>query len=214
MKAQTDLAFHGLVHDLNNVFATILGAAEVLESDQQWGSLASVIERNALLGRRILGSFVDSGCAPVSVEAMLDSARVLAADFLQAQDCAVEFQCDCEPGLRIRGSPDAWERALVNLLINAGQAMGRGGAVSIRARRADEGVEITITDSGPGIPDDCLAHIFEPGFSTKPARSGLGLHIARSIVTENGGSISADNRLDASGAVFRILAPGDNLARA
>jgi signal transduction histidine kinase len=213
MKAQTDLAFHGLVHDLNNVFATILDAAEILESDPRWASLASIIERNALLGRRILGSFVDSGGAPVSVDAVMNSARLLAGDFLQSQDCTVMFQSECEPGLEIRGSSSAWERAFVNLLINAGQAMGDGGTVTISARQANGCVEITIADSGPGIPADCLEHIFEPGFSTKPARSGLGLHIAESIVKQNGGSISAANRVGAPGAVFRILAPGECLAQ-
>jgi signal transduction histidine kinase len=207
MKAHTDLAFHGLVHDLNNVFATILDAADVLEADPQWASLAGVVQRNILLGQRILGSFVESGGAPVSVDTVLDSARELAADFLQTQNCAVEFLCECEPGLQIRGSSIAWERAIVNLLINAGQAMGEGGAVSIGARQADQRVEITIADRGPGIPPDHLERIFEPGFSTKPSRSGLGLHIAESIVKQNGGSISAANRVGTTGAVFKILAP-------
>jgi hypothetical protein len=97
MKAQTDLAFHGLVHDLNNVFATILDAADILESDPQWAALANIVQRNVLLGRRILGSFVESGGAPVGVEEVIDSARVLAADFLLAQGCGVEVQCECEP---------------------------------------------------------------------------------------------------------------------
>ncbi len=149
------------------------------------------------------------GGAPVSVDTVLDSARGLAADSLQAQGCAVEFLCECEPGLQLRGCSAGWERAIVNLLINAGQAMGEEGAVTIRARQADHRVEITITDCGPGIPCDDLARIFEPGFSTKPARSGLGLHIAESIVKQNGGSISAANRVGASGAVFKILAPGE-----
>jgi signal transduction histidine kinase len=209
MKAQTDLAVHGLVHDLNNVFATILDAADVLETDPRWASLAGVVQRNALLGQRILGGFAGSCGAPVGVDALLESAGAVAADSLHAQGCAVEFRCECEPGLEIRGSSIAWERAIVNLLINAGQAMGcAGGVVTIRARRADSGVEITITDCGPGIPCGDLARIFEPGFSTKPSRSGLGLHIAASIVEQNGGSISAANRADGNGAVFRIVAPG------
>lgn len=207
MKAQTDLAFHGLVHDLNNVFATILDAAELLESDPRWASLAELLQRNALLGRRILGSFAESCGAPVSVDRMLESAWKVAADALQAQDCDVELHCKCEPGLHIRGSSIAWERAIVNLLMNAGQAMPKGGAVTIRARRAGPHVEITIMDCGPGIPCEDLARIFEPGFSTKPECSGLGLHIAESIVKQNGGSISVANREDACGAVFRIEAP-------
>jgi signal transduction histidine kinase len=95
----------------------------------------------------------------------------------------------------------------VNLLINAGQAMGNGGTIQLRAREIEGCVEIAITDSGPGVEEDHLARIFEPGFSTKPARSGLGLHIAESIVKQNGGSILAANRVGASGAVFTILAP-------
>lgn len=208
MTAQTDLAFRGLVHDLNNVFATILDAADILEADQEWAWLANVVQRNALLGQRILGGFVESGGPPVSAAEVIESAQVLAGDFLQSHYSSVKFQCECAPHLEIRGSSSAWERALVNLLINAGQAMGNGGTIEIRAREMDGCVEIAISDSGPGIPEDHLPRIFEPGFSTKPARSGLGLHIAESIVKQNGGSISAANRIGASGAVFTILAPG------
>jgi len=207
MKAQADLAFHGLVHDLNNVFNTILDAAELLESDPRWASLAELLQRNARLGQRILGGFAESRGAAVSVNEMLESAVKVATGALRAQDCDLEVHCKCEPGLHIRGSSTAWERAIVNLLINAGQAMPKGGAVTIQACRAGPHVEITIMDCGPGIPCEDLERIFEPGFSTKPECSGLGLHIAESIVKQNGGSISAANREDASGAVFRIEAP-------
>ncbi len=208
MKAQTDLAFRGLVHDLNNVFATILDAADILEAGEDWAWLANIVQRNALLGQRIIRGFVESGGPAVSVREVIESAQLLAGDFLQARCSLVEFEWECAPHLEIRGSCSAWERALVNLLINAGQAMGDGGTIEIRAREMDGCVEIRIADSGPGIPEDHLARIFEPGFSTKPARSGLGLHIAESIVKQNGGSISAANRIGAPGAVFTILAPG------
>lgn len=205
---KTDVAIEGLVHDLNNVFTTISDAADLIETDPKWAALAAILQRSVSLGQRILGSFAERGETPAGLDAVLESAMGFAGDFLQAQGAQVEFRCDCDAGIRLGGSRVAWERALFNLLINAGQAMGRG-TVEIHGRRVGDEVEVTVADSGPGIPEENLARIFEPGFSTSPARSGLGLHIVESIVTHNGGSISAANRAGASGAVFRLVARCD-----
>jgi signal transduction histidine kinase len=211
MPMTSDLAYAGLIHDLNNVFATIQDVADVVQTDPNWEALALVLQRNVLLARRILGSFVESGGAFTGLDGVLQSAMEFAGDFLQAEGSQIEFRCHSEPGLRVRGSRVAWERVVFNLLINAGQAMGTG-AVEILARQSADHVEITVTDAGPGILEQDLARIFEPGFSTKPARSGLGLHIVASIVNQNGGSISASHAGGKSGAVFRILAPSDSEA--
>lgn len=208
---KTNVAIEGLAHDLNNVFTTISDAADLIEADPKWAALAATLQRSVSLGRRILGSFAERGGAPAGLETVLESAMGFAADFLQAQGAQVEFRCDCEAGLVLGGSRIAWERALFNLLINAGQAMGRG-TVDIRGRRVGDDIEVTVADSGPGIAEENLARIFEPGFSTSPARSGLGLHIVESIVKHNGGSISAANRAGASGAVFRLVARCDTAA--
>lgn len=97
-------------------------------------------------------------------------------------------------------------QALLNLLINAMQAVERGGRIDVAASFAGPAVLITVADTGPGIPPDRLPAIFDPYFTTKPEGSGLGLWIAQQIATAHGGSLQAANRSE-GGAVFTLLLP-------
>ncbi len=99
-------------------------------------------------------------------------------------------------------------QALVNLVINAIQAVGRDGRVEVNAatdRRA-ETLSIEVRDTGPGIPADKQSAIFEPFFTTKDEGSGLGLWIVQQIITAHGGAVEASNA-PASGAVFAVHLP-------
>jgi signal transduction histidine kinase len=112
----------------------------------------------------------------------------------------------------VEGDGPALGQVFLNLLINAKQAMPKGGklTVSVAAKAgpaAEPGVEIVVTDSGTGIPADVLPHIFETAFSTKGDQgSGLGLSISKSIIEKHGGSIVAESP-SGGGAVFRIWLP-------
>ncbi len=203
MKARLE----GLIHDLNNVFTTMLDTADLLESDPEYAAVAAVLHRSVARGRRILEGFAESGVEPVELETVLAGAVEFARDFLRVGGADVEFRIRVEPGLALSGSGIAWERAFFNLLINAGQAMGGRGAVEVNAWRSGELVEITVADEGPGSPEDVLPRVFEPGFSTKPDRPGLGLRIAESIVRDSGGTITAGTRGSGRGALFRISVP-------
>jgi signal transduction histidine kinase len=206
--AATDLTLEGLIHDLNNVFATISEAADLLQQDEKWSRVAAAIRRSANRGRRLVDSLSASALALQDFDAILNNAMEFARDFLGAARAPrLEFSRNVEPGIHLKGSTGAWERVLVNLFVNAAQAMERGGVVEISARRKEQGVEICVADSGPGIAPEILPQIFKPRFSTKSPRSGLGLHIVKSIVTQYGGTVSACNRNDAPGAVFCIRLP-------
>ena len=203
-----DLTLEGLVHDLNNVFQTISDAAGLLEDDPKWSSIAAVIHRGIDRGRGITGSLSTGALAPRDFDAIVDNAIEFAGDLLKAVHAApVSFERDVAPGIRLKGNPAGWERVLVNLFINAAQAMTEGGVVEVSARRHEQEIEICVTDNGPGIPAEILPRIFTPRFSTKPSNSGLGLHIVNSIVTRNGGTVTASNRSDARGAVVCIRLP-------
>ena len=202
----TDLTLEGLVHDLNNVFETISEAADLLESDPKWAKVAGAIHRSVSRGQRIVGSYSASTRAEQEFGAILETSIEFARDLLAAVRApAVEFVC--EPGTQVVGSTASWERVLLNLFMNAAQAMKQGGVISITASRKGNETEICVADSGPGIPPEILPQIFEPHFSTKSASPGLGLHIVKSLVSQNGGSVSARNRTDASGAAFHIRIP-------
>lgn len=120
-----------------------------------------------------------------------------------------------EDGLpKIMGDPRSLEQVFVNLISNAMEAMGKdGGTLSIRAMSSDvianrPQVEITVSDSGPGIPDDIRDRIFEPFLSTKSGGTGLGLAISKRIITAHQGSINVHSF--PGGTVFHVFLPATN----
>ena len=203
-----DLALAGLVHDLNNIFETIQEAADLIGADAKYGKLAATLRRSANRGSRMLNSYIESSMAMLEFEAILESAVEFINDFLQAaRRPSIEVVRRLEAGVRLRGNPAAWERVLVNLFLNAAQAMENGGTVEVEARRTPEAVEIIVADDGPGISVKILPNIFDAHFSTRARRSGLGLHIVQSIVRQHGGDVTASNRPAGRGAQFRIILP-------
>jgi signal transduction histidine kinase len=204
---QSDLNLKGVVHDLNNVFQTIMEAAEVLGDDSAWKSLAAAIQRSASHGQRLVRGLVETQAAPIALDYIARSAMQFARALLDATHWPpVDFRLQIPEGLTLAGNPVDWERVLVNLLLNSAQAMPKGGCVEVIANAGDEGVTMRIADNGPGIPQGILPMIFEPHFSTKPANSGLGLHIVRTLVERHGGCVRAANRPE-GGAEFVIALP-------
>jgi len=110
--------------------------------------------------------------------------------------------------LQIKGDPIQLPQVLSNLIINAMDAVSdcppSGRTVIVTSARDEKFVEVSVADSGPGIPSEVLKTIFEPFFSTKKHGMGMGLSIARTIVAAHGGVIEAENR---NGAVLRMRLP-------
>jgi signal transduction histidine kinase len=106
----------------------------------------------------------------------------------------------------VMADPVRLTQALLNLLINAIQAVERNGRVEASARATDGWVTVAVSDSGPGIPPEKLASVFDPYFTTKTEGSGLGLWIAQQIATAHGGSLSAQNG-PSGGAVLTMRLP-------
>ena len=120
----------------------------------------------------------------------------------------VELSLKAAPLPTIQADPVQLSQALMNLVINALQAVDRGGRVEIQARPAlaMPFVLVEVHDSGPGVPADMAGTIFEPYFTTKSEGSGLGLWIAQQIAMAHGGAISVTNH-PAGGAVFTLRLP-------
>lgn len=205
-----DLQLAGLIHDLNNVFQTIIEAADLLSTDPKWVNLSNTIIRSVELGNGITGSLDDS-IRTCEFEGMMERSIQFAKDLRGGgQTPTCQFHRALEPGLRFRGRALAMERVLVNLLVNgarAATARGKPGEVHTEAFARQDELWIVISDSGAGIAADILPLIFDAGFSTRAQSSGLGLHIVRSIVEEHGGTVCAANREDRSGACFTIRMP-------
>lgn len=103
--------------------------------------------------------------------------------------------------------PDRMTEVINNLVGNALQALGgKGGTITVTTRRTEEGAEIRVSDTGPGLPEQVLRRLFEPYVSTTQGGTGLGMAIARRIVLDHGGRIEAGNR-PGLGAEIRILLP-------
>jgi signal transduction histidine kinase len=97
-------------------------------------------------------------------------------------------------------------QVILNLLINAIEAMPGGGWLNIEARLADGQVEVTVADSGPGLSPDVLTKVFQPFNTTKEGGTGLGLSVSHSIIEQHGGTMLAENA-PGGGAVFTIALP-------
>jgi two-component system, NtrC family, sensor histidine kinase HydH len=100
-----------------------------------------------------------------------------------------------------------WYTVLVNLLLNALDAMPRGGSLKVALENpVEEEIRLTVSDTGVGIATEMLGRLFVPFVSTKPTGTGLGLSISRRIIEEHGGRITGGNRLE-GGAAFTIQLP-------
>lgn len=196
--AVADLTLEGLVHDLNDVFQTIVESAELLEKDSKWKKLANTLQRSAAHGHRIAHSILETNRSATELPPVIENAAQFCQDYLEyANGPKIEFSAEIDPDLRLKGDAASWERVFVNLFLNSAQA----GAKKIRIRA--QGDQIVVSDDGPGIALELLPKIFQPRVSTKSIISGLGLYVVQSIVEQNGGSVKAENGL-AGGAVFTL----------
>jgi signal transduction histidine kinase len=209
-----DLTLPCLIHDLNNVFQTLVEAADLLSTDARWASLSAVILRSVERGKGITTSLEATEHSGASFDAILCNAISFVEDSLIAgRGPAIRFQCDVEPGLELRRQW-AWERVLVNLFSNAVRAMPEGGVIQVRAQHSDPamqrgpGIEIVVRDEGAGIAPELLSDIFKPHVSTKSS-GGLGLHIVQTIVEQANGEVHAINHPDGRGAEFAIFVPAE-----
>jgi two-component system, NtrC family, C4-dicarboxylate transport sensor histidine kinase DctB len=196
--AVADLTLEGLVHDLNNVFQTIVESADLLEDDPRWEKLAHTLQRSAERGHRIAHSILERNRSSTELAPIIGNASQFCQDYLEcANGPKVEVCSEVDAGFRLRGDAAGWERVFVNLFLNSAQA----GAKKIRIQA--QANEIVVSDDGPGIAPELLPKIFQPRVSSKSIISGLGLYVVQSIVEQNGGSVVASNS-PGGGAIFTL----------
>ncbi|MHA7627748.1 sensor histidine kinase [Corallococcus sp. M7] len=121
---------------------------------------------------------------------------------------ALRLDVELPNGLpQVCGSAMELRYVIINLIINARDAMPRGGVIRVRAFRFGRTVRLTVEDEGTGIPEEHLRDIFKPFFTTKGDKgTGLGLSMAHGVVTQSGGTLTAANRPE-GGAVFTLTFP-------
>ncbi len=216
----------GVAHELNNPLTSIAGLSELLLEQKELGlkdrdHLRVVHEQAERAGRivRNLLTFARPNPAervPVDVTDVLKRTLLLMSYDLKLKDITVER--NLPTGIPpVLGDRHALQQVMLNLLTNAAQAVAQNPPERRRAIRVtawyDDRVRVRIGDTGPGIPDDVVPHLFTPFFTTKePGHgTGLGLSITYSIVESHGGHIMFEQPDDAErdewGAVFQVDFP-------
>ncbi len=207
----------GLAHEVGNPLGAVTGYAELarsrLPSDPHPDLVDALARISAAAQRidRIVRDLLDfarpaaSLLAPLDLMAAVDAAIRLAR--VQARFKHVEVEIEVSEGLpRVLADEHHLSQVLLNLLLNAGDAMGGTGRLRLLARAAQDGrVALAVEDSGPGILAADLSRVFDPFFTTKdPGEgTGLGLAISHRIMESFGGEITARNG-DQGGAVFEL----------
>ena len=110
-----------------------------------------------------------------------------------------------------RSDPAQVKQLFLNLLLNAIEAMGPGGQLTVAIirlqRQGQSSIQVAVTDAGPGIPDAIRSKIFEPFFTTKSRGSGLGLAISRSITDAHKGTITVERSRGGTGTTVLVEFP-------
>jgi signal transduction histidine kinase/CheY-like chemotaxis protein len=217
----------GIAHDFANLLTVVLTSASLASArsqdpvvSEELSAITGAAERGALLTRQLLAI---SRTHPLSLQAVDvgDRLRSLASLLHRVlpERITLELSDDGQAPLA-EGDPSQLDQVLMNLCINARDAMPDGGFLRIRTEvvaadlAAPPGkivgpwVAVTVTDSGSGMPPHVVEHIFEPFFTTKldHAGTGLGLAVVFSIVRQHGGSVTCASEVG-RGTTFRVLLP-------
>jgi signal transduction histidine kinase len=207
----------GIAHELNNPLQGLLGHLELLRAT---GAIAAPLRRElrwiyreaqraARIVRDLLLFAGPHGIKRrrVSVRSLFSAVTSLRADALQRRSIELTVEVDGELPA-ISGNALLLQQALLNVIVNAEQAIGSGGRILLRGSLAGEMVRIEVRDSGPGLAADVQPRVFEPFFTAKAIGegTGLGLAVVYGIVRDHGGTVTAANASE-GGAVFTITLP-------
>lgn len=219
----------GVAHEINNPVAVIQGNVDVMREilgpkAEPVATELSLIDRQVARITAIVGKLLQfarpadySGHGQsIAFGPVLRDCLVLVDHVLSKAEIEVVTELSEVPGVRM----DAGElqQVVINLVVNAVQAMGDRGRLTLTLQTAGRdgvnGAELTVQDTGPGIPADKIGSVFDPFFTTKQAEgTGLGLSISQTLVRQAGGLITAENCTD-GGAAFRVWLPAATAARA
>jgi len=194
----------GIANEFNNLLAIVLGKTQLMlarASDGPMREGLGVVEeaawRAADIVRRLQGlaaTTMDDSTTSVDLTAVVEDAIVLTRpvwkDEAEARSVRIEMMSDLNRVPPVDGQMGALREAVMNLILNAVDAMPRGGRLGVTTRRVDRGVEIQISDTGEGMPEDVRRRIFDPFFTTRaPRRAGLGLSVVHGVMDRHRGSV-------------------------
>lgn len=216
----------GVAHDFNNLLTAVLGHAELLRSDLaglgagaeprvHLQSLEQAAQDGAALVRKIqqyIRNEKKEHVEPVVLQDVAEEVVTLTRPYWhnepRRRGIAIRLESDLRPVPPIPGAPTEIREVLVNLVLNAVQAMPAGGTLSIRTRRIDtHAAAVEVGDTGVGMTETVRRRIFEPLFTTKgTGGTGMGLTMSQGIVQEHNGRIEVESE-PGRGTLFRLVFP-------
>ncbi len=208
----------GITHEVKNPITGIVGFAQLgqanIDNKEKIKEYFEIIQNEGLRCSDILVNFLKfvrqdtDDVGEIEINKVVQETAKIINHQLQIHSVQLKVELD-EGAHNIMGNAAKLQQVLLNLSINAQQAMSEGGAVTLTtARDGTEWVDIIVSDDGPGIPEDIRQQIFDPFFTTKPPGegTGLGLSIVFGIIRDHGGTISVESEMG-KGTTFTIHLP-------
>ncbi len=200
--ASIGLLAAGVAHELNNPLTSILMNVNLLMEDAgDQPALRAELQRigeDTVRCKRIIDDLLDFSrrqeldIAPTDLNALVRDALDLLGRGARLQ--GIDVSAELSSGIaRVPCDPARMEQVLANVLVNAVQAMPQGGSLTIGTELRGGFAEISVQDTGPGIPGAIRGRIFDPFFTTKPHGTGLGLSIVYSIMEAHGGKVEVQS---------------------
>jgi len=204
-----------LAHEIRTPLASIEGAVDVLEKKETpeelrtefWGIVRKECRRLEGLLTELLNFAKPRAPRLWQVDLAERIGGVVSLVKSSVSEGHTRIRVHTASGLpTVECDPDQIKQVILDLVMNALQAMPEGGEVTISARVEGSTVELSVTDEGEGIPEDLFDRIFEPYFTTRESGTGLGLAVVRQIVERHRGEIRVRNN-DERGATFTVCLP-------
>jgi two-component system NtrC family sensor kinase len=207
----------GVAHEVNTPLAVISTYAQMLAKqvaeDSQKSMILDKIAKQTFRASEIVNSLLNfsrtstTSFGDVDLNRVIQETLTLLEHQLQKSGIQVNTQLDADLA-PVHGNSGKLQQVLLNLILNARDAMLSGGTLEVKTWSDESGARIEVADSGHGIAPEHLHRIYDPFFTTKAARkgTGLGLSVSYGIIQEHGGSIEVSNRR-AGGARFHLELP-------
>lgn len=204
----------GSVHDLGNTLGLIQGLAELLQPEappEVRGDLEQIVvaaQDGGHIARRALGRHSAAhaiGYGVTDLAAVVEETLALTRPVWDHDGC-IKARSDVAAGHAVRAEAADVREVLINLMLNAVAAMPHGGRITFRSRYGPGYIVLEVADTGVGIAPEHIAAIFEPGHTSRPGSSGLGLAISRALVEQTGGTLTVQSE-PGRGATFMIRLP-------
>lgn len=204
----------GLAHEIRNPLGSLEGSVQILRRselpEQTRREFAEMAEREVGRLKGLLTSFLEFARpqpprrTAIEPQLLLESVRQLAGE--TAKMAGITIRIESGGVEKVFIDAEQIKQVLLNLVLNAVQAMPSGGEIILRSDQTNETVLFEVVDQGVGIAEENLERIFDPFFTTRASGTGLGLSIAYQIINRHGGHLSVRNNPD-RGVTFTIALP-------